>query len=112
METIRQIVQVNSDRRIEITLPATVTPGLIEVVIFLQAIPTADSPKDSRSETLHEYSSQPLDLFGFLQRQVNPPNSKSNLEMNRVSSNYLLDTNIFIYYFNGDRVVQPIAMYN
>lgn len=28
--------------------------------------------------------------------------------MNGVSSNYLLDTNIFIYYFNGDPVVQPI----
>lgn len=27
--------------------------------------------------------------------------------MNGVSSNYLLDTNIFIYYFNGDPVVQP-----
>ena len=79
METIRQIVQVNSDRRIEITLPANVTPGLIEVVIVLQAIPPADSPKDSRSETLHEYSSQPLDLFGFLQRQVNPPQFQEQL---------------------------------
>lgn len=28
--------------------------------------------------------------------------------MNGVSSNYLIDTNIFIYYFNGDPVVQPI----
>lgn len=79
METIRQIVQVNSDRRIEITLPATVTPGLIEVVIVLQSIPPADSPKDSLSETLHEYSSQPLDLFGFLQRQVNPPQFQEQL---------------------------------
>ena len=78
METIRQIVQVNSDRRIEITLPATVTPGLIEVVIVLQAIPPAE-PKDSLSETLHEYSSQPLDLFGFLQRQVNPPQFQEQL---------------------------------
>lgn len=72
METIRQIVQVNSDRKIEITLPATVTPGLIEVVIVLQPIPLANSSKDSSLETLDEYSSQPLDLFGFLQRQVDP----------------------------------------
>ena len=78
METIRQIVQVNSDRRIEITLPATVTPGLIEVVIVLQSISPAD-PKDSLSETLHEYSSQPLDLFGFLQSQVNPPQFQEQL---------------------------------
>jgi len=28
--------------------------------------------------------------------------------MNGLSSNYLLDTNIFIYYFNGDLIVQPI----
>jgi hypothetical protein len=28
--------------------------------------------------------------------------------MNGLSSNYLLDTNIFIYYFNGDPIVQPI----
>jgi hypothetical protein len=29
--------------------------------------------------------------------------------MNGIGSRYLLDTNIFIYYFNGDPVVQPIV---
>ncbi|PZV10777.1 MAG: VapC toxin family PIN domain ribonuclease [Leptolyngbya sp.] len=29
--------------------------------------------------------------------------------MNGTDSRYLLDTNIFIYYFNGDPVVQPIV---
>ena len=29
--------------------------------------------------------------------------------MNGTSRRYLLDTNIFIYYFNGDPVVQPIV---
>lgn len=29
--------------------------------------------------------------------------------MNGTDSRYLLDTNIFIYYFNGDLVVQPIV---
>ncbi len=72
METIRQIVQVSGDRKIEITLPDTVQPGLVEVIIVLQPIPQALPQSDSPTESRQEHSSQPLDLFGFLPQRVDP----------------------------------------
>lgn len=38
METIRQTVEVKSDRKLEINLPDNLNPGLFEVVIVLQPI--------------------------------------------------------------------------
>lgn len=59
METIRQVVHVRSDRKIELTLPETVEPGLVEIVIVLQPLPNSEQlPRKS--------------LFGFLPRRIDP----------------------------------------
>lgn len=59
METIRQVVTVPSDRKIELTLPETVEPGLVEIVIVLQPLPNSQSlPRKS--------------LFGFLPKRIDP----------------------------------------
>ena len=63
METIRQIVHVGGDRKVEVTLPDTVQPGVIEMVIVLQPVESS-YPPDQR----------PLNLFGFL----------SHLRLNRI----------------------------
>ncbi len=52
METIHQVVQVGSDRQIQITLPETIKPGLVEVVIVVQSISTQLNPTgDAASAT-------------------------------------------------------------
>lgn len=63
METIRQTVRVKSDRKIEITLPDNINPGLFEVVVVLQPISKANPQRDS---------TQALNLFGFLPQRIDP----------------------------------------
>ena len=64
METIRKVVSVGSDRQLEIRLPDTVEPGLVEVVVVLQSLPprTEVSPEEDEA----------LDLFGFLPKRIDP----------------------------------------
>ncbi|NJL20994.1 MAG: hypothetical protein HC895_09500 [Leptolyngbyaceae cyanobacterium SM1_3_5] len=59
METIRQIVQVSGDRKIELTLPDAVQPGLVEIVVVLQPLPQPALP-------------QIPNLFGFLPARIDP----------------------------------------
>jgi hypothetical protein len=61
METIRQIVLVNRDRKIELTLPEGVQPGLVEIVVVLQ-------PLEQSKSTLTEIPN----LFGFLESRIDP----------------------------------------
>ncbi len=67
MKTIRQVVQVGKNRQIQITLPESIEPGLVEVVIVVQ--PVLDQTK-STSERSQE--NQTVELFGFLPRRVEP----------------------------------------
>ncbi len=64
METIRKVVSVGSDRQLEIRLPDTVEPGLVEVVVVLQSLPPLTEVLPEEDET--------LDLFGFLQKRIDP----------------------------------------
>jgi hypothetical protein len=61
METIRQIVLVNRDRKIELTLPEGVKPGLIEIVVVLQPLERSKPP-----------STEIPNLFGFLESRTDP----------------------------------------
>jgi hypothetical protein len=61
MKTIRQVVQVGKNRQIQITLPESIEPGLVEVVIVVQ--PILDQTK-STSDCSQE--NQTVELFGFL----------------------------------------------
>jgi len=75
METIRQVVQVGSDRQIQITLPETIKPGLVEVVIVVQSISTQLNPTGdaaSAATSLRPQENQLVDLFGCLPQRVDP----------------------------------------
>jgi hypothetical protein len=61
METMRQIVQVNSDRKVELTLPEAVEPGLVEIVVVLQPLQRSQTP-----------ATQSASLFGFLPTRIDP----------------------------------------
>ncbi|NEQ48061.1 MAG: hypothetical protein F6K00_32830 [Leptolyngbya sp. SIOISBB] len=64
METFRQVVTVSSDhRKIEVTLPNTIPPGKVEVVLVVQ--PISDQ---SGSASLPDV----VNLFGFLPKRVDP----------------------------------------
>jgi hypothetical protein len=63
MQTIRQIVKIEDDRRLNLTLPSDITAGLMEVTIFLQPI----APESDRIAP----TSQPS-LFGFLPKRIDP----------------------------------------
>lgn len=64
METIRQIVNISSDRKLSIDLPETIEPGLMEVVVVLQPVqPTA--PETPKLDQLTK-------AFGFLPKRVDP----------------------------------------
>lgn len=67
METIRQVVQVGKSRQIQITLPETVEPGLVEVVIVVQPLSNQIKSTSDRSQ-----ENQLVELFGFLPRRVEP----------------------------------------
>ncbi|OZH52071.1 hypothetical protein AFK68_26720 [Hydrocoleum sp. CS-953] len=62
METVRKIVSVGSDRQIKISLPETIQPGLVEVVVVMQSLPKS-------TENLVD-SFEPSELFGFLPQRV------------------------------------------
>jgi hypothetical protein len=62
METIHQVIEVKGDRKIEITLPDTIQPGLVEMIVVLQAMPRTDS------ETAPPLSK----LFSFLPQRIDP----------------------------------------
>ena len=62
METIRQVVEVKSDRKIEITLPDTIQPGLVEMVVVVQSMPRTDLQTAPPSSN----------LFGFLPQRIDP----------------------------------------
>ncbi|MDY6804576.1 MAG: hypothetical protein SXA11_12315 [Cyanobacteriota bacterium] len=64
METIRKVVSVGSDRQLEIRLPDTVKPGLLEVVVVVQSLPSRRSVSPEEDEV--------LDLFGFLPKRIDP----------------------------------------
>ncbi|MCY7320312.1 MAG: hypothetical protein LH660_00520 [Phormidesmis sp. CAN_BIN36] len=63
METIRQIITVTAERKVEFTLPDSVKPGLIEMVIVLQPLPNTPQSKQAN---IHK------NLFGFLPRRIDP----------------------------------------
>ncbi|BAU44283.1 MULTISPECIES: hypothetical protein [Cyanophyceae] len=63
METIRQVVTITSDRKIEVTLPESVQPGRVEIVIVLQ--PIADESVSVQPPNFKE-------LLGFLPKRVDP----------------------------------------
>ncbi len=67
METIRQVVQVGKNRQIQITLPETVEPGLVEMVIVVQSVSNRSGASRSNSG-----ENKPVNLFGFLARRVDP----------------------------------------
>jgi hypothetical protein len=60
METIRRVVLVNPDRKVEITLPDKIEPGLAELVIMVKSMSCVDDRYIST-----ECSPR---LFGFLLR--------------------------------------------
>ena len=62
METIRQVIEVKSDRKIEITLPDTIQPGLVEIVDVVQSMPRTQLETAAPSST----------LFGFLPQRIDP----------------------------------------
>lgn len=62
METIRQVIEVKSDRKVKITLPNTIQPGLVEMVVVVQSMPP------NHLET----ASPSSNLFGFLPPRIDP----------------------------------------
>ena len=62
METIRQVIEVKSDRKVEITLPDTIQPGLVEMVVVVQSMP----------RTQLETATPSSNLFGFLPQRIDP----------------------------------------
>ncbi|UBF23833.1 hypothetical protein K9N68_18965 [Kovacikia minuta CCNUW1] len=62
METIRQVIEVKGDRKVEITLPDVIQPGLIEMVIVVQPMP----------QTALKTAPPSSNLFGFLPRRIDP----------------------------------------
>ncbi|PZV10778.1 MAG: hypothetical protein DCF22_15815 [Leptolyngbya sp.] len=62
METIRQVIEVKSDRKVEITLPDTIEPGLVEMVVVVQSMPQTDL----------ETAPPVINLFGFLPHRIDP----------------------------------------
>ncbi len=62
METIRQVIEVKGDRKVEITLPDTIQPGLVEMVVVVQ----------SMTQTDLETAPLSSNLFGFLPRRIDP----------------------------------------
>ena len=62
METIRQVIEVKGDRKVEITLPDSIQPGLVEIVVVVQSMPQPNF------ETAPPSSS----LFGFLPQRIDP----------------------------------------
>ncbi|MDF5727567.1 MAG: hypothetical protein PUP92_05890 [Rhizonema sp. PD38] len=64
METIRQVIQVGKSRQIQLTLPESIEPGLIEMVIVLQPV------ANQTPETVASCEENQINLFGFLPQRV------------------------------------------
>lgn len=62
METIRQVIEIKDDRKVEITLPDTIQPGLVEMVVVVQSVPQV--PVESATSSIN--------LFGFLPQRIDP----------------------------------------
>jgi len=56
------VIEVKGDRKVEITLPDTIQPGFIEMVVVLQSVSQPDLVAASSSSH----------LFGFLPRRIDP----------------------------------------
>jgi hypothetical protein len=67
METMRQVVQVEPDRKIELTLPNSIQPGLVEMLIVVQPIV---QPQATTDATISPATAQ--GMFGFLPKRVDP----------------------------------------
>lgn len=63
METMRQVVQVELDRKVELTLPSSVEPGLVEMLVIMQPIGQADVPISAETAQ---------GMFGFLPKRIDP----------------------------------------
>jgi hypothetical protein len=81
METIRQIVLVNRDRKVELTLPEGVQPGLVEIVVVLQPLEPLEPSERSQS-----ISTEIPNLFGFLQSRVDPLQFQKTLRDEAIAS--------------------------
>ena len=64
MQTLRQIIEVGGDRKVELTLPDSVEPGPMEVVVTFQPVRTVE-PVVSPLLKFRR-------LFGFLSKRVDP----------------------------------------
>lgn len=63
METFRQVVTVGSDHRVEVTIPDTIPPGQVEIVVVVQPISEPAAPASSAATS---------SLFGFLPKRIDP----------------------------------------
>lgn len=63
METIRQIVTVTAERKVEVILPDSVQLGLVEMVIVLQPLSPTPQPVEVANRR---------NLFGFLPIRIDP----------------------------------------
>lgn len=63
MEAFRQVVTVGSDHRVEVTLPDSIPPGQVEIVVVAQPM---SAPVTSASSPTVD------NLFGFLPNRVDP----------------------------------------
>lgn len=64
MQTLRQIIEVGGDRKLELTLPDNVEPGPMEVVVTFQPVRTVEPV----ASPLLKFRG----LFGFLPKRVDP----------------------------------------
>jgi hypothetical protein len=67
METMRQVVQVEPDRKIELTLPSSVEPGLVEMLIIMQPVVLPHAATDA---VISPETAQAM--FGFLPKRTDP----------------------------------------
>ncbi len=73
MRTIHQIIKIEDDRQLNLTLPPDITTGLTEVIVVLQPCPVSSAAEPG--DSLPEY---PLPItgtqncFGFLPQRLDP----------------------------------------
>ncbi len=73
MHTIHQIIKIEDDRQLHLTLPPDITPGLTEVIIVLQACPATTETEPSDSQPEHPLpTTAAQNYFGFLPRRIDP----------------------------------------
>jgi len=63
MEIIRQITTVTTERKIEVPVPDSIKPGLVEMLIVLQPLPVTSQ---ATQVSTHQ------NLFGFLPKRIDP----------------------------------------